>query len=72
MQKLRKDAEEARQSALAAQSEAERSREALNQRLSDLQRQAENDARLAEARAGSSRETAWLSPGSATTARAAW
>ena len=40
-----------RQAALAAQAEAERSREALNQRLADLQRQAENDARLAEARA---------------------
>jgi DNA mismatch repair protein MutS2 len=51
VQKLRKDAEEARQSALAAQAEAERSRDAFNQRLSDLQRQAENDARLAEARA---------------------
>lgn len=51
VQKLRKDAEDARQSALAAQAEAERSREALNQRLGDLQRQAESDARIAEARA---------------------
>jgi DNA mismatch repair protein MutS2 len=51
VQKLRKEAEDARQSALAAQAEAERSREALNRRLSDLQREAENDARLAEARA---------------------
>jgi DNA mismatch repair protein MutS2 len=51
VQKLRKDAEEARQSALSAQAEAERSREALNQRLSDLQREAESDARLVEARA---------------------
>ena len=51
VQKLRKEAEDARQSALAAQAEAERSREALNQRLADLQRQAENDARLDEARA---------------------
>jgi DNA mismatch repair protein MutS2 len=50
VQKLRKDAEEARQSALAAQAEAERSREALGQRLADLQRQAENDERIAEAR----------------------
>ena len=41
----------ARQAALAAQAEAERSREALNQRLADLQHQAENDARIAEARA---------------------
>ncbi|AGA27164.1 endonuclease MutS2 [Singulisphaera acidiphila] len=51
LQKLRKDAEEARQAALTAQSEAERTREALNQRLTDLQRQAENDERLADARA---------------------
>ena len=50
VQKLRKEAEDARQSALAAQAEAERSRDALNQRLSDLQRQAENDARISEAR----------------------
>ncbi|MGE3821913.1 MAG: endonuclease MutS2 [Isosphaeraceae bacterium] len=50
VQKLRKDAETARQSALSAQAEAERSREALNQRLTDLQRQAENDARIADAR----------------------
>jgi DNA mismatch repair protein MutS2 len=50
LQKLRKDAEDARQSASAAQAEAERTREALAQRLADLQRQAENDARLAEAR----------------------
>jgi DNA mismatch repair protein MutS2 len=51
VQKLRKDAEDARQSALSAQAEADRSREALNQRLGDLQRQAENDARVVEARA---------------------
>ena len=51
VQKLRKDAEEARQAALTAQAEAERSREALNQRLTDLHRQAEQDERLAEARA---------------------
>jgi len=51
VQKLRKDAEDARQSALAAQAEADRSREALNQRLGDLQRQAENDARIVDARA---------------------
>ena len=51
VQKLRKDAEDARQAALAAQSDAERSREALNQRLGDLQRQAESDARITEARA---------------------
>jgi DNA mismatch repair protein MutS2 len=51
IQKLRKDAEDARQLALAAQAEAERSREALNQRLGDLQKQAENDSRMVEARA---------------------
>jgi DNA mismatch repair protein MutS2 len=50
VQKLRKEAEDARQSALAAQAEAERSRDALTQRLTDLQRQAENDARIGEAR----------------------
>jgi DNA mismatch repair protein MutS2 len=50
VQKLRKEAEDARQSAIAAQAEAERSRDALNQRLTDLQRQAENDARISEAR----------------------
>lgn len=51
VQKLRKEAEDARLAALTAQAEAERSREALSQRLTDLQRQQENDARLAEARA---------------------
>ena len=51
VQKLRQDAESARQSAFAAQAEAERSREALNQRLSDLQRLAEDDVRLLDARA---------------------
>ncbi|MDR3636586.1 MAG: DNA strand exchange inhibitor protein [Isosphaeraceae bacterium] len=51
VQKLRQEAEAARQSALTAQAEAERSREALAQRLTDLQREAENDARLVEARA---------------------
>jgi DNA mismatch repair protein MutS2 len=51
IQKLRKDAEDAHQSALVAQAEADRSREALNVRLGDLQRQAENDVRTIEARA---------------------
>jgi DNA mismatch repair protein MutS2 len=51
VQKLRKEAEEARQGALTAQADAERSREALHQRLADLQHQAEQDARLVEARA---------------------
>jgi DNA mismatch repair protein MutS2 len=50
VQKLRSEAEQARQAALEAQSEAERTREALNQRLADLQKQTEQDARLAEAR----------------------
>jgi DNA mismatch repair protein MutS2 len=51
VQKLRQEADRAREIALAAQAEAERSREALHQRLADLQRQTEQDARLAEARA---------------------
>jgi DNA mismatch repair protein MutS2 len=51
LQKLRKEAEDARQSALASQAEAERLKEALSQRLSDLQKQTENDARIADARA---------------------
>jgi DNA mismatch repair protein MutS2 len=51
VQSLRKEAEAARQAALEAQAEAERTREALAQRLTDLQRQGEHDARLAEARA---------------------
>ncbi len=50
LQELRREAEEARQAALNSQAEAERSREALNQRLADLQLRDENDARLAEAR----------------------
>jgi DNA mismatch repair protein MutS2 len=50
VQKLRKEAELARETAHAAQAEAERSREALNQRLADLQQQADQDARMAEAR----------------------
>ncbi|GAC1339851.1 MAG: hypothetical protein NVSMB14_05910 [Isosphaeraceae bacterium] len=51
VQKLRQDAEAARQDALSAQADAHRTREALNQRLTDLQRQAETDARLDDARA---------------------
>ncbi|MDB5349257.1 MAG: hypothetical protein JWN86_504 [Planctomycetota bacterium] len=51
LQKLRREAEDAKQSALAAQAEAERTREALNQRLTDLQKQTESDDRMAEARA---------------------
>jgi len=51
VQALRREAEEARQEALAAQAEARRAQEALAQRLADLHRQGENDSRLAEARA---------------------
>ena len=51
VQKLRKEAEDAKAGSLAAQAEAERTREALAQRLADLQKQAEGDARIEEARA---------------------
>jgi DNA mismatch repair protein MutS2 len=51
IQKLRREAEEARTAAMAAQAEAERQREALSQRLTDLQTQAELDTRMADARA---------------------
>jgi DNA mismatch repair protein MutS2 len=50
IQKMRKEAEVARQSALEAQAEAELSREAFNLKLRDLQSQAENEAKLEEAR----------------------
>ena len=50
LQRLRHEAEQARQQALSEKSEAERTREALNRKLEDLQTQAEHDARLAEAR----------------------
>ncbi len=51
LQKLRKEAEDLKQSALAEKAEAERTREALNQRLADLQKQTENDEKIEEARA---------------------
>ncbi len=51
LQTLRKEAEVARTEAIAAQAEAQRTRDALHQRLADLQSQAESDARIAEARA---------------------
>jgi DNA mismatch repair protein MutS2 len=51
LQTLRKEAEEARQAAIELQAQAQRSRDAINQRLTDLQQQAEHDARLADARA---------------------
>lgn len=50
VQKLRKEAEEARTAALAAQAEAQQTREALRQRLADLQTEAEHDAKIADAR----------------------
>ena len=50
VQKLRKEAEDARKSALDAQAEAERFRDAYNQKLADLQRETENDAKLNDAR----------------------
>jgi len=51
VQKLRQEAEASRRSAMAAEAESQRVREALTQRLADNQRQAEGDARVAEARA---------------------
>jgi DNA mismatch repair protein MutS2 len=51
VQRLRFEAEQARQDAMAQQAEAERTRAALAQKLADLQSQAEQDARLAESRA---------------------
>lgn len=51
IQKLKLEAEQARQSALAAQADAQQTRDALNLRLADLQRQTEHDERIAEARA---------------------
>ena len=49
--RLRKEAEEARQAALEAKAEADRTREALARRLADLQTQESKEAKLAEARA---------------------
>ncbi|RUL89405.1 hypothetical protein TsocGM_02990 [Tautonia sociabilis] len=51
VQRMRAEAEQARQEAMAQQAEAERTRAALAQKLADLQSQAERDARLAESRA---------------------
>jgi DNA mismatch repair protein MutS2 len=48
--KLKLEAEQAHTKAIEAQSEAERSRDALRQRLADLQAQSEHDERLVEAR----------------------
>ncbi|QDV37227.1 endonuclease MutS2 [Tautonia plasticadhaerens] len=51
VQRMRSEAEQARQEAMAQQAEAERTRAALAQKLADLQSQAERDARLADSRA---------------------
>ncbi len=51
VQKLRKEAEQARSEALEAEAEAHRTRDALAQKLADLQTQSEHDARIQEARA---------------------
>ena len=51
VQALRKEAEASKQAAMAAEVEARRIQEALAQRLSDSQRQAEDDSRVAKARA---------------------
>jgi DNA mismatch repair protein MutS2 len=51
VQKLRKEAEDARQAALVAQAEAERTREALVERLAELQRGAQREDQIADARA---------------------
>jgi DNA mismatch repair protein MutS2 len=51
LQRLKREAEQARQEALEARAEADRTRDALRQKLADLQREDENDQKLAEARA---------------------
>jgi DNA mismatch repair protein MutS2 len=51
IQKLRYEAEQARQAALQAQAEAERTREALTRRLADLERESRREDQLVEARA---------------------
>jgi DNA mismatch repair protein MutS2 len=51
VEKLRSEAETARQAALAAQAEAERARHALNQRILELERENLRGEQLAEARA---------------------
>lgn len=50
VQRMRKEAEDARQAALSAQAEAERTREVLAQRLADLEREARREDQLADAR----------------------
>ena len=51
LQQLRKEAEQAREGALRAQAEAERTREALNRRLADLQDETRQAETMSEARA---------------------
>ncbi len=51
LQKVRKEAEEARQAALQAQAEAERTREALARRLAELQDETRQADAIVEARA---------------------
>lgn len=51
VQKLRREAEAARQAAFQAQADAEQTQEALTRRLRDLQAQAESETQLVEARA---------------------
>ena len=51
LQKLRKEAEEARQQAVQAQAEAERTREALARRLAELQNETQKADSIADARA---------------------
>ena len=51
LQQLRKEAEEAREGALRAQAEAERTREALSRRLADLQDETRQAETISEARA---------------------
>ncbi|GIW88717.1 MAG: hypothetical protein KatS3mg108_3041 [Isosphaeraceae bacterium] len=50
VQRLRREAEAAREAAVAEEAEARRVREALAQKLADLHEQAEHEARMAEAR----------------------
>ena len=49
--RMRREAEEARQEAIAAQADAERARDVLNERLQSLQMEAQREETLAEARA---------------------
>ena len=70
LQKVRKEAEEARQAALQAQAEAERTREALARRLAELQDERARPTPSSKPAPASSRATGSSSRGSATTAPA--